>query len=194
VFFFDRIMEDIQGGAVIVNDRKGAYLCVKHLLEQGYRRILHMAGAGHINIYRDRKLGYRDALEEAGIDPDPEWIVEYPLVIEGGQAAFEASMRKTRKPDAFFCAGDFAALGVLRAAERAGYHVPNDLGICGFANEPFTEFTHPSLTTVDQRGYEMGRQVAEVFMHCDLENDPSDPCEKKIIEPRLILRESSVRI
>lgn len=193
IFFFDRIMKGLEKGAVEVNDRKGAFLGVKHLLDQGYRKIFHMAGADHVTIYRERKQGYLDAMQEAGIEVPPPWIMERPLVLQGGENAFLDAMKQAEKPDAFFCAGDYAALGLLQAARKSGMEVPGELGICGFANEPFTAYLQPSLTTVDQRGELMGRLVAEMFLDCcnsDLE--PAD-CEKKTLEPNLIIRESTLR-
>ena len=193
LFFFDRILESVNVGSVIIDDRLGAYLNVKHLIEQGYRRIIHVAGADHITIYSARKKGYLDAMNEAGIAVRPEWILEKALVLEGGESAFQDGMKQKERPDAFFCAGDFAALGVLQAALNKGIRIPEDLAITGFANEPFTAFLKPSLTTVDQRGGEMGRIVAEMFLECcENGNNPAD-CKKIVLEPRLIIRESSLQ-
>lgn len=190
LFFFDRAAGDIQTGSVVVDDRLGAYLSVLHLLEQGYRKIMHIAGADRINIYKKRKQGYLQAMHEAGIEVPSSWIMERNLVQEGGESAFSSSIKI--KPEAFFCAGDFAALGVMQAARKAGLNVPRDLGITGFANEPFTAFIEPSLTTVDQRGAEMGSMVAGMFLKCEEEDTTSDTCEQKVLEPELIIRDSSV--
>ena len=193
LFFFDRILESVNVGSVMIDDSLGAYLNVKHLIEQGYRRIVHVAGAEQINIYSARKRGYLDAMKEAGIEAKPGWIMEKPLVLEGGEEAFRDAMNLLEKPDAFFCSGDFAALGVMQAALNAGLRIPDDLGITGFANEPFTAFLKPSLTTVDQRGAEMGKIVAEMFMEYRKNNDSSQECKKTVLEPRLIIRESSLK-
>jgi LacI family transcriptional regulator len=192
LFFFDRILESVNVGSVVIDDRLGACRSVKHLLEQGYRRIVHVGGAERINIYRARKEGYLDAMHEAGIEVHPRWIMEKPLVLEGGESAFLEAMKLTRKPEAFFCAGDFAALGLMQAALKKGIRIPDDLGITGFANEPFTAFLNPSLTTVDQRGNEMGRIVAEMFMECSVTDRASPDCKKTVLEPRLIIRNSSL--
>jgi LacI family transcriptional regulator len=191
LFFFDRIVEEMEVGSVGIDNRLGACQSVEHLLGQGYRRIMHVAGPDHINIYRERKRGYLDAMTGAGIEVPPSWILEKPLVLEGGEAAFHEAISKGLDPDAFFCAGDFAALGVMQAAQVSGRKVPTDIGITGFANEPFTAFLNPSLTTVDQRGEEMGRNVAEMFMQCESGEAEADQCEKKVLVPRLIVRESS---
>ncbi|MEN8229168.1 MAG: LacI family DNA-binding transcriptional regulator [Bacteroidota bacterium] len=193
LFFFDRILEGTDAGSVVVDDQLGAYLNVKHLLEQGYRRIIHVAGADHISIYRDRKKGYLKAMTEAGIDVPPSWIMEKPLILEGGESAFKTGIELSRVPDAYFCAGDFAALGVMQAALKQRLRIPGDLGITGFGNEPFTAFLEPSLTTVDQRGGEMGKIVAEMFLQCGEKTSLAKVCEQIVLKPKLIIRNSSIR-
>ncbi len=192
LFFFDRALEDVETGSVVVDDKLGAYLSVKHLLEQGYRRIIHVAGADHINIYHARKEGYLQAMNEAGIEVPDQWILEKPLMVQGGEAAFLTGMNLSPKPEAFFCAGDYAALGVLQAAKSNGVNVPEDLGITGFANEPFTAFLEPSLTTVDQKGGVMGKMVAQMFLNCEEKTTLSATCEKIVLQPELIIRNSSI--
>lgn len=192
LFFFDRFFKNIETGSVAIDDKLGAYLNVRHLLDQGYRRILHVAGASHINVYQGRKEGYLQAMNEAGIEVPDHWILERPLDVEGGESAFASGMEFSPPPDAFFCAGDYVALGVLKAAKSKGLSVPEDLGITGFANEPFTAFLEPSLTTVDQKGGQMGKMVAEMFLQCELNTSAPISCERKVLEPELIIRKSSL--
>jgi len=191
LFYFDRVPAGTESGSVVVDDHLGAYLSVKHLLEQGYKKVIHVSGPDHISIYNSRKAGYLEAMHEAGIEVPPSWILHEPLVQEGGEAAFHTGMRMAEKPDAFFCSGDFAALGILQAARRNGVSIPGDLGVTGFANEPFTAFMEPSLTTVDQRGEIMGRMVAEMFLRCEKEQSGSAGCKQQVISPELIIRKSS---
>lgn len=190
LFFFDRTIENVQVGSVVIDDRLGAYLNVKHLIEQGYQRILHVAGAEHITIYRARKQGYLDAMNEAGIEVEPGWIIKQTLDMEGGQIAFSKGFNLN--PEAFFCAGDYAALGVMHSAMKQGIEVPRELGITGFSNEPFTAHLKPSLTTVDQKGTEMGRKVAGMFLSCEKNGTDDSECEKVVLIPELIIRKSSV--
>lgn len=191
LFHFDRVPPGTENGSVVTDDHLGAYLSVKHLLDQGYRKILHVAGMDHINIYRSRKEGYLQAMHDAGIDVPPSWILQEPLVQEGGEAAFHKGMLMEKKVDAFFCSGDFVALGILQAALREGRSIPGDLGVTGFANEPFTAFLEPSLTTVDQHGEVMGRKVAEMFLQCETGEDSQASCEQLVLKPELIIRNSS---
>jgi LacI family transcriptional regulator len=137
-------------------------------------------------------MGYLDAMSEAGIDVPDSWIMEESLTAAGGEKAFESGIKWTHAPDAYFCAGDYAALGVLQAAQSRGLVVPSDLGITGFANEPFTEFVSPALTSVDQRSHEMGMRVAKMFLLCEREGISSRNCDQVVLDPQLVIRESSI--
>jgi len=91
------------------------------------------------------------------------------------------------------CAGDFVALGIMNAARKQGMNVPQELGITGFANEIFTEFTTPSITTVHQKGIEVGRSAAELYLRSAMSNQKEQITENIVIPAELIFRESSRR-
>lgn len=190
LLFFDRKSEFIESGSVVVNDELGAYLAVRHLIQMGYKKIIHIAGAEHINIYRNRKAGYLRAMKEAGLQVKNPWIMHLPLVIDGGRKAFSQFNSWTEKPDAVFSSGDYAALGIMIAAKENGLKIPDDLGIVGFANEPFTAFVEPGLSSVDQNGEAMGRMVAQMFLDDISESQIRKPVQKVIL-PELVVRGSS---
>ncbi|MBN2697997.1 MAG: LacI family DNA-binding transcriptional regulator [Bacteroidales bacterium] len=192
LLFFDRTCEQVPSSSVTTDDEQGAFLAVKHLIDNGYRKIVHIAGADHINIYRNRKNGYLRAMRENGIDVRKEWIMHRGMVLEGGKEAFQTFSSWDERPDAVFCAGDYAALGIISAARQKSVRIPEDLGVVGFSNEPFTEFIEPSLTSVDQKGEEMGRIVAGQFLKQSGENTPDEIIETRILKPELLIRASSV--
>ncbi len=194
LMFFDRKPDNFPIASVSIDDRTGAYENVRHLISQGYQRICHLAGAAHIGIYRARQQGYIDAMEEAGLEIRPEWILNEDLVVKGGEAAFSSLMHQADRPDAFFCAGDYAALGVLQAARSARVRVPEDLGISGFANEPFTAYVSPGLTTVDQRANRMGQTISRMLLDCIGKEKKTTECAPVVLAPKLIVRGSTTRL
>jgi len=188
--FFDRATSKIRVSTVSVNDRKGAYLATRHLLEQGYRSIACFTGPTNINIYTDRLNGYRDAMEESGMPIEKKWIREGMLVVEQGRALFQEFRTWNKPPEAVVCAGDFAALGIMLEARESGWRLPEDLAVTGFANEPFTAFMTPGLSSVEQHSQEMGRSVARMFL--DEMNSQQD-VRHLVLEPELIIRGSSMK-
>lgn len=198
IHFVDRRVAGVDGPAVVVDDFGGGYAATAHLVERGYRRVAHLAGPTGMLIYADRARGYREALQVAGLPAADEWHVPTRSQREQGARAFAAlwSLPPGRRPDAVFSASDFAALGLLQAALAAGVDVPGELGIVGFANEPFTEYVTPALTTVDQHTTDMGRLAAERLLAGLLPPGPaprakSQPGGSLVLAPRLIARASS---
>lgn len=194
--FVDRRVAGLDGPGVYADDFAGGYAATEHLVAGGYRRIAHLAGPTEMLIYAERARGYREALRAGGLAADERRFVPVRSLREEGKRAFAElwSLPVEVRPDAVFSASDFAALGLLQAAQAAGVEVPARLGIVGFANEPFTEYVTPSLTTVEQRNSEMGRLAAERLI--DGLGAPAAGTEASsthFLTPRLVIRDSSRR-
>ena len=191
VVFFDRVLEDIDSCKVVINDQESAYTAVKYLLAKGYKRIAHFAGSTDINISKYRCAGYRKALTETGIEIDENLIISGGLHEEDGYKAFEQLLALPVLPEAIFAVNDPVALGALRKIREVGLNVPNDIAIVGFSDNPICEMIIPSLTTVHQPAYEMGKKSAELILK--LINSENDDYENETItlNADLIIRESA---
>lgn len=192
---FDRVAEDIDTFKVINNNESASFEAVSHLIEQGYQRIALLEGPQHLSIFRERKEGYIAALQKYGFPVLEELMCENAWTKELGAAATTKLLSLPIPPDAIFAStSDFSALGVLEAATAKGIAVPQELGICGYSNEPFTEITSPSITTIDQYSMNMGRTIANLYFR-DIEADePNTTPEIVRIQPKLIVRKSTQRI
>ena len=97
-------------------------------------------------------------------------------------------------PDAVVAVEDFTALGAIKALKAQKYRIPEDVGVVGFSNEGFSEHISPSLTTINQKTVEIGEIAAQLLIKMFNTAKPyEDEPEKVVIEPVLIVRESSVR-
>ncbi|MCB2379068.1 LacI family transcriptional regulator [Hymenobacter sp. BT635] len=191
--FFDRIVEGDNVNAVVLDDQEGGYVSTRHLLSQGCRRIAHLAGPQHLNIYKNRRQGYLDALREAGLPEDENLIVYMDMSQEQGVAAMRQLLALPEPPDAVFAAGDYSALGAMQEAHRQGLQVPQDVAISGFSNEIFTVITQPAMTTIDQRCEEMGQAAVRLLLEViDAAGAPFTP-RQVALRPELVVRNSSVR-
>lgn len=187
---FDRFVSGLDAGTVLLDDYRGAFDTVEHLIGQGCRRIYHYAGLQQVSIWRNRRRGYEEALLKHGIEPRPDWITEGATTEEGGYLAMERLFASGKVlPDAIFFAGDYAALGAYRSLREHGIRVPEDVALAGFANEPFCELITPSFTSVEQFGYRMGNTAAQMLL------DKLDGASYMdvVISPKLIVRDSSLR-
>ncbi|SMC00571.1 transcriptional regulator, LacI family [Hymenobacter roseosalivarius DSM 11622] len=190
--FFDRILEGDNVNAVVLNDREGAYQTTRHLLEQGCRRVAHFAGLQHLNIYKNRRQGYLDALRSFDLPLDEELIIYSDMTLEQGVAGMKQLLALPNPPDGVFAAGDSSILGALQLLKSRGIRVPQDIALAGFSNEGFTAITEPMLTSVDQRCEEMGQATVRLFM--ELVEAKGTPFYQRqvVLQPQLFIRESSL--
>lgn len=110
---------------------------------------------------RDRERGWRDELEANDLPEGPRALGDHSY--EGGIGAAEELLPQGR-PDALGALGDLMAIGALRTLERADLHVPQDVSLIGFDNAEFARLVQPSLSTVQQPGYLMGKKAAELVL------------------------------
>lgn len=195
---FDRVINDINCSTIVNDNRQASYNAVKHLLEQGYRKIAFFGGPEHLRLYRDRKEGYLKAIKEAGLMVPYNYIVEHATTKDLATAATLELLQCQEPPDAFFTISDYAALGVLNAAESLGLDVPEEIGIIGFANESFTDIIRPTLSTIDQNSRMLGKQAVAIYFDRlnkkkELADGSSPDMMHKVVESSLVIRESSVK-
>jgi LacI family transcriptional regulator len=181
---------------VTVNDYNGAYEATKHLLQQGYRKIVHLSGPANLKISRERLRGYTAALVEHGFTPEPSFIVECTRGTddEAQKITNEILQSFPKRPDAFFANNDMAAVGAMLACKAAGLRVPEDVGIVGFSNWQFCSMIDPSLSSVSQPGFNMGAKATEILLDLiEKKLQLSEFNNSVVLETELLIRKSSVR-
>lgn len=194
VVLFDRVVYQPGISTVTIDDFRGAYQATSHLIQQGYRRIATFTSTQHhLNIYRERLRGYQEALKDHCLPLRSEYIHFNDLTLEGGTQGAVHLWNLPEPPEAIFCASDFSALGAMRYLKSKCIVVPTEVGLVGFANEPFTEYVEPALSTVNQYPNEMGQTATRLFLE-QIESEQGTFSEKHItLNAELIVRQSSLR-
>lgn len=191
--FFDRAIDEIDAHKIVVDDFGGGYLVTKHLIEQGARNIAHIGGPLNLKIYENRQAGYLKALDEAGINHDDSMIVNNSLRREEGTTAIQTLLKNNPKIDAVFCANDTTALSTIIYLKSVGLKVPGDVLVMGFSNEPFSEVVTPSISTVQQPGYLIGKKAATLLIEQITNKSKTTEFQTIVMPTDLLIRESSVR-
>ncbi len=188
---FDRTCEELEVPSVKIDDYQGGYLATEHLIQQGYTRIAHITSHRQIRIFSDRLEGYRAALAHYGLEAHADWVAYADISIESGSACTGELLNLPLAPDAIFAAEDLTAMGALQKLKAIDVHVPGQFGVMGFANEAFSGYITPSLSTVDQQTKKMGQAACELLLQGI--RFPAKPIvsEQLVLEPLLIVRESS---
>ena len=177
---------------VIIDDNSAVKAAVDHLVEQGCRHITYIGGPKSLLIHQHRFSGYRQALKNADLEPDPglEYHGVYGSLEEGKQAAHHF-FKNSQVPDGIFATADLLAIGAMKQIKSLGLKVPQDVAMVGFSNWEISEMYEPSLTTVRQPGRKMGATAMNMLLE-RIENGGGE-YRTKILATELLVRESSVR-
>ena len=197
IVLYDRFYSNPNMSKVVVDDYVGAKEAVLHLIEQGCKRIAHLEGAPNLIISKDRLRGYQDALSESNLEIRENYTIVCPSnSFEEGQRASQKLLSLPHPPDAIFASNDPMAMGAILAIKEKGLSIPDDVAVVGFSNYFFAQITDPSLTSVDQPGFEMGQEAARLLIRQieakDRDQEDLAP-ETKVLKTRLIVRNSSLR-
>lgn len=197
IVFFDRLPNLENTVNVTVNDYQGAYDAVNHLLLQGYKKIVHLSGPQNLTISKKRKEGYINALKNAGIEPDPNWIIECPYGTEKESFDITSELFKNTeiRPDAIFAHHDIVAAGAMMALRNLGLKIPEDVGVVGYSNWQFSSMIDPPLSTVSQPGFKIGEESSKLLLEM-VNRKKGQPWEPKdvVLDTELLIRKSSVRV
>ncbi|TJY42249.1 LacI family transcriptional regulator [Cohnella pontilimi] len=168
---------------------------VKHLITKGHTRIGFIGGVGLArDLSKEKRFrGYKYAMTEAGLDINPDWILDADWQIETSYQLMTeliaANRDRNNLPTAMFVASDVMAIAAIRAASEQGLRIPHDLAIFGFDNIDVSQYTEPSLSTVHIPKFEIGHTAASMLID---RMEGKYPKPMKILLPfELIPRQSS---
>ncbi|MFZ8843515.1 LacI family DNA-binding transcriptional regulator [Thermoflexus sp.] len=175
--------------SVDVDNVQAAAEAVRHLIRLGHRRIglITNAPLSYTASY-ERWLGYRQALEEAGLPYEETWVAFGAFTPASGVAAMEQLLRLPHPPTAVFVASDVVAFGALQAIRRRGLRIPQDIAIVGFDDVPLSAYVDPPLTTVHLPAEELGLHAGHLLLRWIEEGRP--PTQEIRLATGLIIRQS----
>lgn len=176
------------GISVGSNNFQGGYMVTEHLIAQGKKRFAFVGEAGeHAPEFMARFQGFSHALEQHKLMDDFYGQFDAIFTVEAGIAAANAILSETELPDAFVCASDLIALGVLQAMRDKGLRCPEDIAVTGYDNIPIAAFSEPPLTTVKQDTKTAGKTLVEHLLKKINGENASDT----LIPASLVVRKSS---
>jgi LacI family transcriptional regulator len=150
--------------SVSIANREAAFALVNHLVRSGHQRIAIITGPPGNFDAEERLLGYRDALKEAGREPDPSLEFLGDFTESSGFRAAAEMLRRPPLPAAVFAANDYMALGFLSALSQAGIRVPEDVALAGFDDIEISRYLSPPLTTVHVDAHQLGARAVRLLI------------------------------
>lgn len=189
IVFFDRALKDVIATKVTVDQHRGAYQVVEHLIKRGYKKIAHIAGPKDLSIAVERLNGYLDALADYKIPVNKDYILNCEDFENDALEKIQLLFDFENKPDAIFAINDSSAIICIKYLQKLGYNVPGDVAVAGYNNDPVSEVVTPSLTTIMQPSYEVGKLATQLLID-EIEGDGTILYEK-VLNSELIIRSSS---
>lgn len=185
----DRSLAKVQTDLVEVDNHRGAFEAVNHLVEKGHRSIGLIEGRSHVSTSRERRRGYLDALAAHGIAARKELMRSGDFKQESGRVLANELFDLRKPPTALFVCNNLMTVGALAALHHRGLRVPHDVAVVGFDDLPWAEALDPPPTVVRQPAYEVGRQAMELLLKRIME--PARPAVTVRLLPELVIRRST---
>jgi len=174
---------------VTSNQYESVKTAIRYLKRLNHQHIAFMSGSKNAYVSQIRKQGYLEALKELDLEVNPRYIVSGDYTEEGAKKAVLPLLLNTPEVTAIFCASDVMALGVIQVARELGIKIPEHLSVIGFDNILLSEYITPSLTTIAQFPYVMGKEAASLLI--DLIEGRENPQSFIEIKNELIIRQST---
>ncbi len=191
---FDRITPHLIAPCVHIDNENGGFQATEHLIEQGYKRIAILAGPKNLGISNSRLTGYLNALKKYKIKPDNDLIVYCDFNQDYAYFATLELLAMKKRPDAIFTISDRMAIGAMLAIKEKGLKMPHEIGLVGFNNEPVTSLMTPSISSVEQPSFELGKAAAKLFIETMHKGEDTNINIEQMLKTKLHVRESSQRI
>ena len=197
IVMFDKIAKVVKCSKVIIDDRKAAYKATQHLINIGCKRIAHFRGPLLPQNSIDRFLGYKQALIDNNLQYDPTLVYLLDdMSFEEGKFYAKQLLKNHNDVDGIFINTDLVAIGAISELNNLGVKVPEQINVIGFSNWFMASVISPSLTTVNQPGFEMGKKAFKLLFK-EIKNKKKKKVigyKDVVLETDLIFRESTKKI
>ncbi|WP_272022319.1 LacI family DNA-binding transcriptional regulator [Olleya namhaensis] len=191
---FDKIAKLVNCSKVLINDREAAYNATQHLINIGCKRIAHFRGPLLPQNSIDRFLGYKKALLDNDIAYDSTLVyILKDMSYDEGRFYAKKLIQDHKDVDGIFINTDLVAIGAIKEFNNLNIKVPEDISIIGFSNWFMSSVISPSLTTIDQPGFEIGKKAFKLLFReiKNKKNNKKINYKDVILETELVIREST---
>jgi LacI family transcriptional regulator len=189
VVLIDRLCNEIDADAVVLDNEDAVRSAVQYLIELGHRDIGYVSGPLNMSTGRDRLAGYRAALKGAGIDEHEGFIRLGNFREKDAYAATMQMLLGTQRPTAIFAANNLMVIGVMKAIRDTGLSCPADISVASFDDFPWADVFQPNLTTIAQPVQAIGEQAAARILE-QIGGKERRPPLRVVLKGRLMVRGS----
>lgn len=191
VVFFDRVCEEIDTVKVTTNDYESGLLATRHLIERGCRDIGYLAFSTNLSIDQKRMQGYLDALGQHSIPVNDKYIVHCSNNSEENYEKIKALLSSQQRPTGIFASVELLAIECYEVCRELAIKIPQQVKVISFSNLRTASLLNPSLTTITQPAFQIGKEAATALFSAIGKNAEELGNKKVVLSSALIEREST---
>lgn len=181
-----RDFENIEVDAVYNDEVKGGFFATEYLIKKGHKRIAFINGFLHKSPAQGRLEGYKKALKEHGIPLVDMMVSVGDIDVEDGYERTKQMLEKNLDFTAIFAYNDMMAFGAMQVIKEKGLRIPEDIGLVGYDDIPFSSLISPSLTTIKLKKQELGAESVKLLL--SRINGSREKMKKIMLNVELIVR------
>lgn len=189
--FFDRVAEQIESPKVTTDDYNSGMKATEHLVENGCKRIAFLSMSQNLSISTKRMNGYTEALKKSGIKQESNLIISCNGDDTVNYEVIRKLLTRQKRPDGIFASVEKLAISTYEICKQLKLTIPKDIKIISFSNLQTAALLHPSLTTITQPAYEIGREAASLLFKLVEKKGHNFLLEKTVLKSSLIARNST---
>lgn len=191
VVFFDRICEDANTVKVTTNDYESGYMATEHLIKRGCKKIAYLGYINTLSISVNRFNGYLAALQDYSIEKNELYILNCSSSHKESYSRVKNLLNSNDRPEAIFASVEQLALTCYEACADLNLKIPEDVKIISFSNLKTAAFLNPSLTTITQPAYNIGKEAAKELFKVLCKEGSHLENKKIVLSSSLIERRST---
>ncbi|WP_160716183.1 LacI family DNA-binding transcriptional regulator [Chitinophaga solisilvae] len=190
VVFFDRALEELPVAKVLTDDYHSGYTAARHLIQNGCRRIAFLGMSETLSISHHRRAGYQHALQEYGLAATRKNMISCTADPAVNYKLVKKLLQQATPPDGIVASMEKLTTTVYQVCQALQLRMPADVKLVCFSNLEIATILQPSLTTITQPAFEMGKTAAELLLR-QLEKKPVRQAEAVVIPSELVIRDST---
>ena len=191
VVFFDRVSEIIQTTKVTTDDFKSGYKATEHLIKRSCKKIAYLSISKHLSIASKRMLGYLQALKDYDLPVEEKFILNTSNNNEENYSLIRKLLTSSGRPDGIFASVEKLAISTYHICKELNLNIPKDVKIISFSNLETASLLNPSLTTITQPAFHIGREAATVLFKALDKNISNLANNNIVLDSELVERDST---
>lgn len=190
VVYFDRVLKDLPLASVVTDDAAAGYNATQHLISNGCRRIAFLGLSPNLSISNDRLSGYVQALTAAGLPLRKSDIAYCAATPQQNYNTVKKMLQRQQRPDGIVACAEKLTTVMYQVCRDLALRIPEDVKVLCFSNQEMAAMLSPSLTTITQPAFEMGKAAAEILLKL-LDKKPVTATDRQLVIPSVLVKRAS---